>query len=194
MPFIFKTYGSVFVLSMVLGIAQWLPELLYYERTKLAQGELWRLVTGHFIHSNAAHLWLNLIGLWLWVLLQPPMLRTQRLLSLSILLGGMISILFWLTLPKLQWYVGFSGILYSLFGAWVGYLLYTREYLWGGVIGALLIGKTVWDAFHIDTLSQQLIGVPVIYQAHLYGLVLSPLSALWLYRRTCPLLIRLKDK
>ncbi|WP_020558953.1 rhombosortase [Thiofilum flexile] len=183
MPFIFKTYGSILVLSLVLVVAQWSPEWLYYERTKLAQGELWRLVSGHFTHSNAAHLSLNLVGFWLWRLLQPATLPQHRILSLSLLLALIISLLFWFTLPQLHWYVGFSGILYSLFGAWVGYLLYTREYLIGSILGLTLIGKTLWDATHPDNLSQQLIAVPVVYQAHLYGLALSPLSTWYLYRR-----------
>lgn len=186
MPFILKTYGSVLIMSLIILIAQGLPDLFYYERTKLAQGELWRLVTGHFTHNNTAHLLLNLTGFWLWIVLQPPTLRIQRLMSLSILVAGLMSGLFWFTLPKLGWYLGFSGVLYSLFGAWAGYLLYTRDYLLGVLLAATLIGKTLWDAIHPDSISQQLIGAPVVYHAHIYGLLLSPLSALCLYRRSSP--------
>lgn len=176
-----KTYWPIGVLSGVLLVAQLIPDLLYYERIR--NGEYWRFITGHFTHSNYLHLLLNLVGLWLWATLQPTTLSIKRVLSLSLLLALSISMLFWFTLPTLQWYVGFSGILYSLFGAWAIYLLYTHDYFLGGLFSIALVAKTLWDANHSDNLSQQLIGVPVVYQAHFYGLLLSPFSALWLYRR-----------
>lgn len=183
MPYLVKAYWPILLLSTLMVLAQLLPEVLTYQRDKLAQGDWWRLVTGHFTHSNVNHLVLNLTGLWLWVFLQPTHLPAQRLLGLTLFLALVISLAFWFINPNLVWYVGFSGVLYSLFGAWIGYLFYTREYLTSVLLGLALIGKSVWDATHNDTVSQQLIGVPVIYQAHWYGLILSPLSAMWLYRR-----------
>jgi rhomboid family GlyGly-CTERM serine protease len=38
-------------------------DLLVYDREGLAQGELWRLLTGHFVHFSAAHLVNNLVVL-----------------------------------------------------------------------------------------------------------------------------------
>lgn len=178
-----RAIGAIMVLSTVMLIAQAYPEVLQYHRAKLAQGELWRLVTGHFTHSNFNHLCLNLMGLGLWAILQPKTLSLPKVLSLSLFLALIISLLFWVLNPHLQWYVGYSGVLYSLFGAWVFYLIGNHEYFTALVFGLALMGKTFWDALYPDSLSQQLIAVPVVYQAHWYGLLLSPLSAFWLYRR-----------
>ncbi|HEX7718277.1 MAG TPA: rhomboid family intramembrane serine protease, partial [Woeseiaceae bacterium] len=44
--------------------------LLRFERTAIADGEPWRLVTGHFVHLGAAHMLMNaaaLLLLWLLV-------------------------------------------------------------------------------------------------------------------------------
>ena len=38
-------------------------EALAYERTALGSGELWRLVSGHFVHLGWSHMALNLAGL-----------------------------------------------------------------------------------------------------------------------------------
>ena len=43
--------------------------LFEYDRTLILQGELWRLMTGHFAHSNFNHLALNCAGVVLiWAL------------------------------------------------------------------------------------------------------------------------------
>lgn len=47
-------------------LAQWLPgaaEWAAYQREGVLQGELWRIVTGHFVHFSAAHLANNLVVL-----------------------------------------------------------------------------------------------------------------------------------
>ena len=87
---------------------------LEYNRAAISNGELWRLVTGHWVHSNLWHLagnlslfvlcavyfgaWLTPARLWLW------------LLCCTLL----ISAVFWVRDPGLAYYVGLSGALHGL--------------------------------------------------------------------------------
>ena len=48
---------------------QQLSETLVYQRGLIAQGEVWRLITGHFLHTNGYHLSMNLAALILLCLL-----------------------------------------------------------------------------------------------------------------------------
>ena len=36
--------------------------VLRYDRQMLIEGELWRIFTGHLLHLNSPHLWLNMAG------------------------------------------------------------------------------------------------------------------------------------
>ena len=51
--------GSVFLLFVFGGSA---PEALVFDRQAILQGELWRLVTSHWVHSDVEHLTWNLVA------------------------------------------------------------------------------------------------------------------------------------
>ena len=82
---------------------------LRYERAAIAGGELWRLLSGHFVHLGWAHCLLNAGGLLALAAILPAPLRGRCCL----LLGGAIGIALFATLPDLQRYAGFSGINYG---------------------------------------------------------------------------------
>ena len=90
------------------------PELLIYDRILIDQGELWRLVTAHFVHIDKEHLLLNLsVLLILGALLES--LHTKLLIPT--LLSGVIAINLglWFGMESLLYYCGLSGLLNSLF-------------------------------------------------------------------------------
>ena len=92
---------------------------LAYERGPIAAGELWRLVTGHFVHWSAGHLVWD-VGTFL-VLGAACELRSRKRFSLC-LAGSVVAIpcAVWLLLPELELYAGLSGIdsaLFALLGA-----------------------------------------------------------------------------
>ena len=49
--------GLVAALYLLLGPA---PPRLVFDHARVAQGEVWRLLSGHLVHSDAAHLAWNL--------------------------------------------------------------------------------------------------------------------------------------
>ena len=103
--------GGVAVLAyLVLGAA---PDALVFDRVAIAQGEWWRLLTGHWVHSDPAHVGWNITALLLLGALFER--RLQWRLPLALLIGtvGVNAWLWWMD-PALRYYCGLSGILNSL--------------------------------------------------------------------------------
>jgi rhomboid family GlyGly-CTERM serine protease len=90
------------------------PETLVFDRVAIANGEWWRLVTGHWVHSDGPHaLWdiaaLALIG----GLLEG---RGKRRLAIAASVGIVaVDACIWWWLPDLERYCGLSGMLNTLF-------------------------------------------------------------------------------
>lgn len=87
--------------------------LLYFEPGKIIDGELWRMVSGHFTHSDANHLFWNCLGL---VVLGGIIERRSRRLLLCSVATGLVSVSLLLLSPlsTLDIYCGLSGVLNSL--------------------------------------------------------------------------------
>src|SRR5260221_13119293 len=62
------------VLGLVLGLGDSSSALLRYDRSAIAAGGWWRLLTAHMVHLDAHHLMLNGLGLVLmWALFAPAL-------------------------------------------------------------------------------------------------------------------------
>ncbi len=101
--------GSL-LLFLVLGAAS---EALVYNRQALAQGEIWRLLTGHFVHCDFAHLGWNLAALLILGGLLEQRLGTRLLGVVAISCLGVSSWL-WFVKADLLLYCGLSGMLNGL--------------------------------------------------------------------------------
>ncbi|HTB28384.1 MAG TPA: hypothetical protein VK715_05470, partial [Steroidobacteraceae bacterium] len=51
--------GILLVLDAVLGLGDSVSQLLRYDRSAIAAGGWWRLLTAHIVHLDAHHLLLN---------------------------------------------------------------------------------------------------------------------------------------
>ena len=132
------------VAGLLIAAALAPPSQLEWSRPALADFQLWRVFTGHWVHLGLPHLALNLAGLLVLALLfrrQPPVgaWTAFLLFSQAVISAG----LWWLT-PELEWYRGFSGCLHGL-------LVFTaihdlgRDRLWCGLILAAVLIKLVWE-------------------------------------------------
>ena len=147
--------------------------LLRYDRAALAAGELWRLLTAHFVHLDLHHVLLNCLGLALvWALFArdytPRQWAVITLASIAAIDAGL-----WLGDSTLEWYVGSSGALHGIMAA--GALARMRRgELEGWVLAAFLAGKLAWN-YWVGGLPVSA-GLPVVVSAHFYG-VLGGLAA-----------------
>jgi len=95
---------------LILGAA---PEAWVYDRIAIGQGEVWRLVTGHWVHSDSKHALWDIGALGLLAGLFEKQLQWHLLWALIIGTLG-VDIWLWWCDPALQYYCGLSGILNSL--------------------------------------------------------------------------------
>lgn len=152
---------------------------LRYDRAAIADGEIWRLLTGHIAHLNPAHLLLNLAGLLLvWLLVGGRFSRLEWCLVIAATIA-VIDCGFWFLDPGLGWYVGLSGLLHGLLLA--GLVRGFRDAPGESIaLGLLVILKIAYEQLAGPLPgSEASAGGPVIVNAHLYGAVGGVIAGAW---------------
>ena len=149
-------------LDLVLGLGDSVSALLRYDRSAIAAGGWWRLLTAHIVHLDVHHLILNQLGLVLmWSLFAQDYDAVEWCV---IVFAGALAIscgLWWLS-PRVSWYVGASGVLHSVMAAGAAKHLIERSWdRWILVLG--LCVKLAWERW--GGASAPLI----VIDAHLYG-------------------------
>ncbi len=156
-----------FILERVIGSA--FTDFFVYQKQLLGQGEIWRLFTGHFLHTNIYHLLLNLAALIMLWLLHGRFYSTLNYTALFLLTALITSLGLYYFSPDLQQYVGLSGVLHGVFvfGALMdirakdktGYLLFIGVWL-------KIAHEQIYGA---STDISALIAASVAVDAHLWG-------------------------
>jgi len=156
---------------------------LRYERTAVASGEWWRLLSGHFVHLGLEHTLLNALGL---ILMWALFARDFRPLAwLAILAATLAAIdLGLLRDSTVQWYVGSSGALHGVLAAGTVAHLKRGEFD-GWVLALFLLAKLAYEQF-VGALPLTA-GGAVVVGAHLYGALGGALAAAALRPRAEPL-------
>jgi rhomboid family GlyGly-CTERM serine protease len=152
-------------------------EWLRFDRSAVANGEYWRLVSGHFVHLGVSHLAWDAAGLLLiWYLVGQSFSRKQWLVVSLVAVVG-IDLGFWFLEPNLTWYVGLSGLVHGLLAAGVvGSLKSEGAYMW--ILGVGLIAKLAYEALVGPVPgSAESSGGTVIVAAHVYGAVAGAIAA-----------------
>lgn len=165
--------------------ADWSSTALRYERETVLAGEWWRLVSGHLVHLSASHLWLNIAGLGLVVMLFGRGVSAASWWWLTA--GSLLALAagFLLLEPQLVWYVGLSGILHGLIigGAFFDIDFPCRE---RNILLLIVIAKLGWEqAYGVLPFTAEAAGGPVVVDAHLYGAIggLAVVVAWWVRER-----------
>ena len=150
------------LLGAVLGLGDSITAWLRYDRSAIAAGGWWRLLTAHIVHLDLHHLILNELGLVLvWSLFAQDFDAVEWC---AIVLSGALAIssgLWWLS-PRVTWYVGASGVLHTVMAAGTAKHLAVRAWdRWILFLG--LSVKLAWEQWggHAAPL--------VVVDAHLYG-------------------------
>jgi len=150
------------ILDAVLGLGDSVGQLLRYDRSAIAAGGWWRLLTAHIVHLDVHHLILNELGLVLmWSLFAQDYDAVEWC---AIVLSGALAIssgLWWLS-PRVGWYVGASGVLHAVMAA--GAAKHLAERSWDRWILTLgLCAKLAWEQWGRTPAPL------IVTDAHLYG-------------------------
>jgi len=164
------------------------PDVIRYERAGLDAGELWRIITGNFVHLNWGHFGLNTAGLVFVMAIfaedwSPFDWMAQLLISaLAVGLG-----LHYLSLD-IPWCVGLSGVLHGMFvyGA-VGLAIRRISVAKWLIIG--VSAKLLWEQLMGEMpMTGAISGGRVVTEAHLWGAIggLIAIAAMTIWRRARP--------
>lgn len=168
--------GGVAVATALLQLQ---PQWWMYDRVQLWQ-QPWRLLTGQWVHVGWVHWAMNMLALTIILGLFMPQ-RPVRWVGQVLVMSLGISVALWVSLPGLDYYAGFSGVLHGLVAlGMVHWLGQPSERRWGIWLGLGLLFKLGHEAWWGSAV-QHWIGAPVIVQAHqwgaLWGLLLGIFSA-----------------
>lgn len=151
-------------------------ELLRYDRDAIFHGEIWRLLTGNFMHLGWTHLLLNTIGLLMvWLFFGAIFSPLQWTLIVGVCsIGTGLGLL--ILNPNVGWYVGLSGALHGLFIAGcMRELRLKRKEAW--MLLGLIMLKIVYEQIKGPMPgSASMAGGEVIVEAHLYGAITGILA------------------
>ena len=152
-------------------ILQTHQELLVFSHDKIASGEIWRLWSGHFVHTNYKHLGLNTIGFAIFLSLYTQRIQQTWVYLYVLILSSSVGIGLYLFSPEIREYAGFSAILYGLFTLAAIKYVSLKDYLLGHLVIIAISIKIIWENFNnnINNTSSDLIHAPVATDAHLYG-------------------------
>ncbi len=156
---------------LVMLLADHAGPALEFQRQAIFDGQVYRLLTAHLVHTGINHSVMNLAGLvMIWFLLKGSLSQLEWWLVLLVtalcVSGGLL-----LFSQEVQWYRGMSGVLH---GAVVLAIIRSGQLAWMIRLIILLAVaiKVGLEQTHSGLWqSEQLIGAPVIVASHLYGVV-----------------------
>jgi rhomboid family GlyGly-CTERM serine protease len=166
----------IIIVSAILALTEPLSsEWLAYDREQLNNFQWWRMITGHFLHTNTTHLLLNTAGLALLWALHGHYFKNLCYFVQFLMLCLGTSIGLYLFAEQMQWYVGLSGALHGLFviGAYFD-IQKTFKTGWIMLIGVWLkvIHEQIYGASEEVA---KLIAANVAIDAHLFGTITGSL-------------------
>lgn len=171
--------AALLIVACALQLAK-SQDVMRYDRSLIASGEWWRLLTGNLVHLGWHHFFLDGAGVVLLWLLFGAVYRQWQwgVIVVASMLG--VGAGLYLFDPGLLWYVGLSGMLHGIYAAGVVGMT-RRERRFSLLLALLLAGKLAWEQWHgAAAATVALIGGAVIVDAHLYGALAGLLAGLLL--------------
>ena len=152
-------------------------EYFFYWRPVLDE-EIWRVWTAHYVHVGWIHYALNMVGLACLPFIF-PYVKIRYMLYLLIALPPLISLSFFYVYPHVEAYAGLSGVLHGMYMALAVYFFkFEKERKFSLLVLALITGKILWENIFGSLDTAQMIGSPVLVEAHLTGAIWGALLSM----------------
>ncbi|WP_445117117.1 rhombosortase [Acinetobacter sp. WZC-1] len=133
--------------------------------------EPWRWWTAHWVHVGWVHFLLNMLAFACLPFIFPQ-IKQRYLILLLLTLSPLISLGFYYFYPHIEAYAGLSGVLHGLYVACaVFYLQFKRERGFALLVLLLVLAKIAWENTFGSLRTAELIGSPVLVEAHLLGVI-----------------------
>ena len=185
-------WGSLLLTVFVLFIYV-LPEttlLMQFDRIQINEGQIWRILTGHFTHWSTNHLFWDLLVFVILGVICERINRKSYLVCL-VLSTVCISLGVFIFLPEMELYRGLSGIDSALFVLLMVEILKRKykekSYIWIFVIlfgFFCFISKLLFEIFSGETIFVESSGVMIpVPLAHLIGGIVGILSNIFKLNR-----------
>ncbi|GAB2993144.1 rhombosortase [Psychrosphaera aestuarii] len=165
--------GPIFISVILILFGLLAPDIqsqLALIPAEVKDGQLWRIISGQLVHTNTAHLYMNLAGLLLVWALHGDHYRPYALPALSII--GVVCVGLLVTFfSQTGSYSGFSGVLHFLlaFGALID--ISKRDKTGWLLIIGLILKVAYENTFGAASSTAELIGAAVAVDAHAFGVV-----------------------
>jgi rhomboid family GlyGly-CTERM serine protease len=171
--------------SLIPDAAGWLQ----YDRLAIADGQWWRIVTGHFVHWSGEHLFWDALALGVlgWLCERERAGRFVQCAALSVVF---ISAILWIAEPGMATYRGLSGIDSALFVMLAAQIMRDaiarRDWPQVGLAGVVALGFAAKVGFElatgatlfVDSTAAEMTPVPLAHVAGgLAGLVCGRIRA-----------------
>jgi rhomboid family GlyGly-CTERM serine protease len=151
---------------------------LRYDRTAIAAGEYWRLISAHLVHLGPSHLAMNVLALAILAFVLPALASMRQWLIVSLSAAVFIDLGLYAFHPDVAWYVGLSGVLHGYWAAGV-VLAFGEGRRDAAALAILLLVKLAYEAaFGAVPLSGEVAAGPVVTVAHAWGAAAGTSSAL----------------
>jgi rhomboid family GlyGly-CTERM serine protease len=186
---------TVSLLALLIHLVPMLNEWLQLDFDAVANGQWWRVWTGHVTHFGGEHLFWDLL-MFMGLAGACEQLRPRQIVPALILMAGGISLAVQWFCTDIATYRGLSGIDTGLFVWFAGMRLVASvnaRDLATGLLWALpsvgLVGKLLYEAVTGQTLFVDSSGFVPLVTAHLAGVViglvlcLADLSQGWRFKR-----------
>lgn len=160
------------LLPLLTVFASPLFPLLDLDRSQVANGEFWRILTSSFVHFGWTHTLMNLAAFVLCSLALFNSISLERFLLILVFCCIAVGLGIYVFNPEYQIYAGLSGAIHGLIVA--GLMINRRHVYWiNGFFIALVFVKIFYEQQpgYRENELQQLLPVAVAYDAHLYGAV-----------------------
>ncbi len=177
-----RAYGlALLLVCAALGLlelgGETVRQALSFDRAAIGGGEWWRLLSAHFVHLDAEHTVLNVLGVVLMWALFARDFTPMRWLAIYLFAAASVSAGLWCFSPEVEWYVGSSGALHGVMTAGTLAHLVRRD-LDGWILAAFIVAKLSYEQIAGQMPFAE--GANTIVDAHLYGAIGGLLCALFL--------------